>query len=62
MFEYLAFGFIELNQLLLPQADAADKTPVTIKLNEIKARFMWLDSVLVYFLLLLVLRLLYGVF
>ena len=49
LFEMLAFDFIALNQILTLHTYAVDEIPVTIKLSEIKARLMWLSSVMVCF-------------
>jgi hypothetical protein len=48
LFEILAFDFINFNQILIEHSYPADKVPVIISLNEIKARLMWLTSVIVY--------------
>lgn len=48
LFEILAFDFINFNQTLIEHSYPADKVPVIISLNEIKARLMWLTSVIVY--------------
>ena len=49
LFELLAFNFLDLNQSLIQSAAVIDDISATVKLNEMKARLLWLSSVLVYF-------------
>ncbi len=49
LFELLAFNFFDLAPV--QQASAIDKTSVAVKLNEMKARLLWIACVLVYVLI-----------
>lgn len=49
LFELLAFNFLDLNQALIQHGSVVDKIPAAVKLNEIKARLLWVTSVMVYF-------------
>lgn len=49
LFELLAFNIFDLNQYLIRNSPATHDINTPVKLSEIKARLLWITSVMVYF-------------
>lgn len=49
LFELLAFNFLDFNQVLIQRSSELNEFSSAVKLNEMKARLLWLSSVLAYF-------------